>query len=245
VNRLAPAIPERRTVQYDRKPRQIAYERVMARFATDDEMLVLRGRGLNLFLRRDFLSPDECAELISAIDGARRDALVAPRAGYAGDGVVLSLDRCNLLAAVSRRMDALLGLEAHNGEEIIGHRHAPGRQDPPRFDWFDPRGAEWPVQSLSGGQRTWSAVIDLNAPVAGGTTLFLHGGMRVRPQAGTLLAWPNCGADGRENVMAMYAPQPVTMGVKYMLAKCYREHPVGRGPSAVQHTPAIDHDLSA
>ena len=81
----------------------------------------------------------------------------------------------------------------------------------------------WPAQAATGGQRTWTAMIYLNQPEAGGETHFDAAGLKVLPRPGMLLAWNNMTAEGAPNIYATHEGCDVKAGVKYVVTKWFRE----------------------
>jgi prolyl 4-hydroxylase len=77
------------------------------------------------------------------------------------------------------------------------------------------------------GQRTWTVMIYLNEPEAGGATRFKTIGKTVQPETGKLLAWNNLRADGRPNVNTLHHGMKVRAGTKYVVTKWFREKPWG------------------
>ncbi len=140
------------------------------------------------------------------------------RTSYSGD-----LDpRDPLVAAVSQRIDALLGLDCAIGEPVQGQRYLPGQQFKPHNDWFYTSEGYWPQEKARGGQRSWTAMVYLNDVEAGGATLFTQLGIQIEPKRGALLIWNNALPDGRPNAATLHAGTPVERGVKYIITKWYR-----------------------
>ena len=183
-------------------------------------------QGLDVFVLRDFLTPGECATLCDMIDADRKPSgllAVDP------DPEFRTSESCNLNAwdplniEVEKRVDALLGIPHENGETIQGQRYAVGQQFKPHHDFFHVDQPYWPEMERSGGQRTWTAMVFLNAPEGGGQTAFEQAGLKIRPRAGNLLAWNNLDAQGQPNPFTMHQGCPVTAGTKYVITKWYRE----------------------
>ena len=59
-----------------------------------------------------------------------------------------------------------------------------------------------------GGQRTWTAMVFLNAPEGGGQTDFAEAGIKVTPRTGNLLTWNNLDAIGEPNPFSMHQGMP-------------------------------------
>lgn len=185
---------------------------------------------LDIFLVRDFLSSRECAGLIRMIDAERQPSTVL--GPYPNDDPdYRTSESCNLDAgnplvkAVERKIAALTGIDPAHGEAIQGQRYAPGQQFKAHHDFFYTDQPYWPEQERTGGQRTWTAMMFLNAPEAGGQTFFPKANVRISPRAGNLLAWNNLDAAGEPNMASLHQGLPVEAGVKYIITKWYRERP--------------------
>ena len=186
--------------------------------------------GLDLFVVREFLSKQECQQLIRLIDQDRvPSGLLAPSA----DPEFRTSESCNLRLSdpvnlkVQAKIDTLMGIEPSHGETIQGQRYAPGQQFKEHHDFFFTSETYWPDQARSGGQRTWTAMIFLNEPDAGGQTWFTKANVRVTPRTGNLLAWNNLDQYGQPNPYSLHTGMPVGAGVKYIITKWYRERPWG------------------
>lgn len=183
---------------------------------------------LDIFVARDFLSADECAGLMALIDAERVPSqLLSP----SDDPEFRTSESCNvhpdhpLVQQIEEKMTGLLGIPPELGETIQGQRYAVGQQFKPHHDFFYTDQPYWPEMERSGGQRTWTAMVFLNAPEGGGQTAFDEAGIRVAPRPGNLLAWNNLDARGEPNPYSMHQGCPVTAGTKYIITKWYRERP--------------------
>jgi prolyl 4-hydroxylase len=191
--------------------------------------------GLDLFVVRSFLSEKECRDVIGLIDKDRvPSGLLAPSA----DPEFRTSESCNLRLTdkvnlqVQSKIDALMGIDPRHGETIQGQRYAPGQQFKEHHDFFYTSEPYWPEQERTGGQRTWTAMIFLNEPEAGGQTWFTKANVRVTPRIGNLLAWNNLDEYGQPNPYSLHTGMPVGAGVKYIITKWYRERPWGYSPAA-------------
>ena len=184
--------------------------------------------GLDIFVARDFLDADECAGLIRLIDAQRvpSQLLVA-----SADPEFRTSESCNmdphhpLVKQVEDKINGLIGIDPVQAETIQGQRYAVGQQFKTHHDFFHTDEPYWPEMERCGGQRTWTAMVFLNAPDGGGHTAFEQAGIRVAPRPGNLIAWNNLNAAGKPNLASMHRGCPVTAGVKYIITKWYRERP--------------------
>ena len=187
-------------------------------------------RDLDLFIVRGFLDPPACAALIARIDQHRRPSEIADDVGVADFRTSETCDldwREPLVADVDRRIARLLGLPLAASEPLQGQRYAPGQEFKPHTDTFEPGGYDFYKHTAESGQRTWTAMIYLNAPEDGGATRFKAIGKTVRPEPGKLLAWNNLRPDGSPNPATLHQGMKVRKGTKYVLTKWFRARPAG------------------
>jgi prolyl 4-hydroxylase len=203
---------------------------VKARLLQTPNALQIPANGLDVFVVREFLSAELCQEVIARIDQDRvPSGLLAPTA----DPEFRTSESCNLRPddpvnrKVETKINNLLGIEPNHGETIQGQRYAVGQQFKPHHDFFHTTEAYWEEQQKQGGQRTWTAMVFLNAPEAGGQTFFPSANVRVTPRTGNLLAWNNMDPYGQPNPNSLHTGMPVEAGTKYVITKWYRERPWG------------------
>lgn len=193
-------------------------------------VIQIPAQGFDIFVLRDFLRKEECDELIGLIDADRQPSgLLAdepdPEFRTSESCNLRLTDRINL--AVEQRLDRLTGIEHSHGETIQGQRYAVGQQFKAHHDFFYASEPYWPEQEKSGGQRTWTGMMFLNEPEAGGQTYFPKVNVRVTPRTGNLLIWNNLDEYGEPNPYSLHQGMPVEAGVKYVITKWYRERPWG------------------
>jgi prolyl 4-hydroxylase len=203
---------------------------VRDRLSRTPGVMKLPAKGLDIFLAREFLAPGECEEMIGHIDrGLRPSELLA----NIGDPEFRTSSSCDVdhnipfVAGINERINALLGIQPEHGEAMQGQRYDLGQQFKPHHDFFYVDQPYWEAMDRVGGQRTWTAMIFLNQPEAGGQTYFEHAGVRVTPRTGNLLTWNNMNAEGEPNTFSLHQGMPVIGGLKYVITKWYRERPWG------------------
>ena len=187
-------------------------------------------RSLDLFVVKNFLDPDLCAELIERIDSRRRPSEIADDVGIANFRTSETCDldwRDPVVAEVDRRIAALLGLDLAASEPLQGQRYAPGQEFRAHTDTFEPGGYDYYVHTADTGQRTWTAMVYLNQPEDGGATRFKTIGKTVQPELGKLVTWNNLLADGSPNPATLHQGMKVRRGVKYIITKWFRERSAG------------------
>lgn len=185
---------------------------------------------LTLFQKRGFIDPDTCRELVALIDSRRRPSTVSD---YNGDDAFRTSETCDLDAAIpivadlERRIVALVGLDPAHGEPIQGQRYAVGQEFKAHTDYFEPSGIDFDKYTSVAGNRTWTAMIYLNEPDAGGGTRFKTIDKIVQPETGKLLCWNNLRPDGSPNPSTLHQGMKVRAGTKYVITKWFRERPWG------------------
>ncbi|WP_339711123.1 2OG-Fe(II) oxygenase [uncultured Sphingosinicella sp.] len=185
---------------------------------------------LDLYIRKRFLTPEECAEIVARIDAKRRPSGLADDQGYTA---YRTSETCDLdgsdpvVAALNERICAYMGIDPAFGEPVQGQRYAVGQEFKQHTDYFEPDGPDYPRYCAVSGQRSWTAMIYLNEPAAGGATRFKVIDKIVQPETGKLLAWNNRRADGSPNPATLHAAMKVRSGVKYVITKWFRERPWG------------------
>ncbi len=178
-----------------------------------------------MFLRHGLVTPKECAEIVSKIDaGCKPSKLFSDvKISYR------TSNSCNLdiydplIVAVTKRIDALVGLEGDTGELLQGQRYQETQRYDLHHDYFPQNKLYWPAMRVSGGQRCWTAMAYLCDVEEGGETQFPRLGVTIPPRMGTLLIWNNLYADGSPNGDTLHAALPVTKGAKYIVTRWYRE----------------------
>lgn len=182
--------------------------------------------GVELFMVRDFLDDAQSSALISLIDANRKPS---PLFVQGTDPKFRTSETCVLdpservVMEVDAALLRLVGLPAELGERLQGQRYETGQQYKPHYDFLGEREAYWVRQQKLGGQRTWTAMVFLGVPEAGGATRFPVVGVTIPPRRGTLVLWNNLDAAGRPNRNTLHQGMPVTAGVKHIITKWWRE----------------------
>ncbi|EGI55235.1 2OG-Fe(II) oxygenase superfamily protein [Sphingomonas sp. S17] len=201
---------------------------IVARLAGTAGVQRLPSPKLTLFVKRDVLPPELCAELMTRIDAVRRPSTIADPNG---DSAFRTSETGDLppddpaVIETERRIAMLTGLSAVYGEPIQGQRYAVGQEFKPHTDYFDLNGADYHRYCGLSGNRTWTVMLYLNTPEAGGATRFKAADKMIQPEPGKLVAWSNRRADGSLNPATLHQAMKVRAGVKYVITKWYRELP--------------------
>ena len=186
---------------------------------------------LELFVAREFLAPAICAALIELIDRDRRPSTIADPNGdhyfRTSESCDLAADASPIIPALDAVLSAFSGIDPIFGEPLQGQRYAVGQEFKAHTDYFEPQGADFAKFCSVAGNRTWTFMIYLNEPEAGGATRFTVIDKTVQPETGKLLAWNNRRADGSLNPATLHHGMKVRKGVKYVITKWFRERPWG------------------
>lgn len=188
------------------------------------------GGKLTLFVRRAFLPPALCAELVARIDAVRRPSTLADGNG---DDAYRTSETGDLAASdpavqeTEARIAALTGLDGLYGEPLQGQRYAVGQEFKGHTDYFEPDGLDFERYCGVAGNRTWTVMVYLNEPEAGGATRFKAIDKIIQPETGKLVCWNNRRPDGTLNPATLHQGMKVRSGVKYVITKWFRERPWG------------------
>jgi len=125
------------------------------------------------------------------------------------------------------RLHALNAIDPAYGEPVQGQRYAVGQEFKAHTDYFEPSGADFMKYCSVAGQRTWTFMIYLNEPEAGGATRFKVIDKMFKPETGKLVCWNNRRPDGSVNPATLHHGMKVRKGTKYVITKWYREKPWG------------------
>lgn len=201
---------------------QAIAERIMSRQGVQK----LPSPKLDLFVLRGFLPVEICDVIIRQIDAVRRPSTISDpngdeafRTSETGD-----LDaRDPLVREIERQFTALSGLAPEYGEPLQGQRYAVGQEFKGHTDYFEPHGVDYQRYCSVAGNRTWTMMVYLNEPEAGGATRFKAVDKIIQPETGKLVAWNNRRPDGSLNPATLHHGMKVRAGTKYVITKWYRE----------------------
>lgn len=203
---------------------------IAAHLAAQPQVQRVPSAKLSLFVRRHFLDAETCAALCARIDRTRRPSTVSD---HDGDARYRTSETCDLDAAeplvadVEAKILALTGLAREHGEPMQGQRYAVGQEFKQHTDYFEPTGVDFETFCGVAGNRTWTVMIYLNAPEAGGATRFKAIDKIIQPETGKLAMWNNRRPDGSLNPASIHHGMKVRAGTKYVVTKWFRERPWG------------------
>ena len=185
---------------------------------------------LALFQLRNFLNAAQCEQLITLIEAERRPSTIADANGddYFRTSETCDLDMTNsAVAQLDAMLTSLSGIDPAHGEPLQGQRYDVGQEFKAHTDYFSPEGADYAKFCSVAGQRTWTFMIYLNEPEAGGATRFKAIKKSFQPETGKLLCWNNRREDLSVNPNTLHHGMKVRKGLKYVITKWYREKPWG------------------
>ena len=167
---------------------------------------------------RNFLTPDECKELVDQSDWRMNPSFVMNAAGTgsvqdpirSSYGANFLPDEFPLLPQVTERAAKATNSEPQQFETMQILRYRDGQEYKPHYDYFLP---QFPssVEALDqGGQRNGTLIIYLETPNDGGHTVFPNWGMSIKPRLGDALWFEY--APGDED--SLHGGIPVTSGTK-------------------------------
>lgn len=183
---------------------------------------------LELCIIKNFLNPQECEQLMVLVDRDRRPSTIADPNG---DDYFRTSETCDLnhsdpfVKEIDQRICNFADIDPVFGEPLQGQRYEVGQEFKAHTDFFDPGGQDFKKFCSVPGQRTWTFMIYLNEPGAGGATRFTQFKKSFTPQTGTMLCWNNMDATGQPNGWTLHHGMKVRSGTKYVITKWYREKP--------------------
>lgn len=185
----------------------------------------------------DVASAEECAHVISLVEGKMRDARVV---GEEKADVMMSKRSAsvgwlatNQTPAVSELVSRVAGIAqmpAKNVEVIQVVKYVTGDQHTLHLDTFDPEEPGGAQQMRNGGQRLRTGLLYLAAPDLGGSTAFPNAGKaRVKAQPGRLVLFDTVfPGTTTPDPDALHSGMPVVRGEKWACNFWFRE----RAPKA-------------
>ncbi len=182
---------------------------------------------LQLYIWQDFLSPDECSQLIEAsIDRVRPSTVTQSN----GDPYYRTSSTCDLVevdhpivAQIDDKISQALGINLTYSEAIQAQKYEVGQEFKTHTDYFEPGTDEFRHHAAERGQRTWTFMIYLNTTPKGGATHFTDIKRKVKPKAGRAVIWNNLTKDGAPNPHTSHHGMPVEEGEKIIITKWFRD----------------------
>jgi len=181
---------------------------------------------IQLYISDNFLDAETCRQMCAKIDEGSKPSPLYEKEKWEGTRTsytcYLNADD-PLVAGIDDRVASVLGMDKAQGEPLQGQRYQQGQRFRDHADFFYIDAPYWNEYEPHGGQRTWTAMIYLNRPEAGGATRFNLLDLKIEPSLGRLLIWNNMALDGSPNPWTLHEGMPVEAGSKYIVTKWYRE----------------------
>jgi prolyl 4-hydroxylase len=184
-----------------------------------------------VFSSRCFFTADECAYIALKAEPRLQPSMVTHRETgklvahpvRKSDGTFFGVATEDLvISALNRRIAAVCGTNAAQGEPLQILRYPPGGEFRPHHDFV----------ANEGNQRILTALVYLSDGYDGGETEFIRTGVRFRGRTGDLLFFRNVTPDGEPDDSAEHAGLPVRSGVKLVASRWIWRAPPSFEPPA-------------
>jgi len=175
----------------------------------------------------NFLTPDECQQLIDMIDANHSRSSVVVGGTDRSDvtdhrtSSTSNLDsQSGLVWNIKQKIADTLGIDVNKGEALQGQLYEPGQYFKPHNDFFS--GPAYDMHCKASGNRTHTFMIYLNVGYKGGGTHFPKLKRTIYPDVGKALWWENM-KDGELQEQYMHEGVTVDEGKKYIVTSWWRE----------------------
>jgi prolyl 4-hydroxylase len=175
----------------------------------------------------NYITPEECQELIKMIDANHSRSSVVVGGTDRTDvtdhrtSSTSNLDMSTpIMSKIKKQISETLGLELVKGEALQGQLYEPGQYFKPHNDFFS--GPAYDMHCKASGNRTHTLMIYLNDDYKGGGTHFPTLQKTVEPETGKALWWYNM-KDGKVQDQYLHEGVTVDEGKKYVVTSWWRE----------------------
>lgn len=175
----------------------------------------------------DFLSPEECDNLISLASTTFDEVGVLGESveGYrVASGAWLEEKDGEVPLKYMELVSEITKLPKVNMESIHVVKYGIGEEYKDHHDFFHPGESYYEDELSRGGQRLKTALVYLNDEFEGGETNFPNLNIMVKPKKGKLVLWDNINEDGSLDYDSLHAGLPVKSGYKYIAVIWIREN---------------------
>jgi prolyl 4-hydroxylase len=180
---------------------------------------------LELYTVESFLDSRTCAALVELIKANLRPSTIssegAPDSSFRTSRTCDLDERYPVVKELNRRICAALGANPAYAEATQGQYYEVSQEFKAHTDYFEVYEIER-FSTATWGQRSWTFMVYLNEPEAGGETRFVDAGLAFKPKLGQAVIWNNMQPDGRPNPHTMHQGMPVTAGAKAIITKWFR-----------------------
>ena len=181
----------------------------------------------DLKLLPEFITPDECKNLIGLIDKDLNESTVALGAERVVDDSRKSqtaylCDCSKMVMALKNKIAKELGVNVNQMEGLQGQKYVKDGYFKEHHDGFDQINIK--KFGLHSGNRIKTLMIFLNQEMEGGWTTFPAVDRSFMPLAGCALTWDNLKEDGKLQPAAKHQAEQVAFGEKYIVTAWIREN---------------------
>lgn len=178
--------------------------------------------GIDLVEVDEFLSPDDCTELIEHIRPHLETAITVDGPNKARVARIASINFDHPISVkIQTGLRERFGFRQEQFEEVSVIYYAVGGMYKPHYDWEE-RWAD--TFAITGGPRVSTAITYLNDGFNGGCTFFPEIRHRVTPRAGKMIKWTNVDSNGKAILESKHGGDPVTQGEKWIATQWIRLH---------------------
>jgi len=181
---------------------------------------------MQLYLWDDFLSDDECQQLLDIIRENLRPSTITQSNG---DNAFRTSTTCDLslinnafIDKIDKKIAQSIGIMPNYSEGIQAQRYDVGQEFKAHTDYFEPHSNEYLQFAQREGQRTWTFMIYLQDTPQGGGTRFVNLRHTLYPKAGQAVIWNNLDELGHPNPHTIHHGMPVEAGEKVIITKWFR-----------------------
>jgi len=180
---------------------------------------------LELYTVENFVDSRICAALVELIKVGLRPSTIssqgAPEASFRTSRTCDLDERYPVVRELNRKICAALDANPAYAEATQGQYYEVGQEFKAHTDYFEAYELER-FSTATWGQRTWTFMVYLNEPAAGGETHFVDAGFAFRPKLGQAVIWNNLHPDGQPSAHTLHQGMPVTSGAKAIITKWFR-----------------------
>lgn len=191
---------------------------------------------LEIYELANFLTPDECKDIIDLINMSDLKESSTISASKTSDYAVNDYrtsktchfsNKYPLINDIESRICKFIGINNQQAELIQGQKYSKGQQFKLHTDYFDPSVLQQNKTII--GQRTWTFMIylnDMEDDDSGGYTAFPYAYVATKPKAGTAIIWNNLTGDLKENIYSSHCGMPILKGEKYILTQWFKDQEI-------------------
>lgn len=180
---------------------------------------------LDIFYIKDFLSKDECEELIELTLSELQPSKLA---SFTKDKVrtsstcYLGYSKNALVKNIDNKICETLGIKKSYSEVLQAQYYKQTQEYKTHADYFNEHEIIDFHKGL--GQRTFTFIVYLNDVEEGGETFFPKVGAKIKPKRGMAVIWNNLYENGEINEYSLHESKPVISGSKFIITKWFRSN---------------------